>query len=137
MILGNPLLDDLNELLTPLSRLMVFVTISFASVFIVINHVPFPPASVEIITVRVCRFSNRELNHIKRNPVVSSADDPIASTCNRHFCGLECSIVGSRETPVCRRSVQRRISQIATDDGPQPVQFLFRCRMSLNFVICE
>src|SRR6516225_10910014 len=136
MILGNPLLDDLNELLG-LRHNLLRLSLSRDKGLIVINPVRFPPASVEIITVRVCRFSNPELNHIERNPVVSSADDPIASTCNRHFCGLECSIVGSRETPVCRRSVQRRISQIATDDGPQPVQFLFRCRMSLNFVICE
>src|SRR5215469_15403576 len=100
MILDNPLLDDLSEFFGLFQNLLCF---SFGGNkrIIVINHVSLSPTSVEVITVRVRCFPNRELDHIKRNPVVSSADDAIASTSNRHFRGLECCIVGGRETSVC------------------------------------
>ena len=76
-------------------------------------------------------------NVIAEPAVVSSADDAIASACNRHFCSLKCGIVSGRESSISRRSVQRCISQIATDDGPQFIQFLLRCFVLLDFVICE
>ena len=67
--------------------------------------------------------------------MVSSADDAITSACNRHFCSLECCIVGGRETSVCRRPAQRRIGQVTADDGAQLVQFVLRvlCRWTSLF----
>src|SRR5215471_542288 len=93
MILGNPLLDDLNEFLG-LRHNLLRLSLSRDKGVIVINHVPFSPTSVEVIAVGVRGLSNREPNHIEGDPVVSSADDAIASACNGHFCGLKCCIVG-------------------------------------------
>jgi hypothetical protein len=36
--------------------------------------------------VRVRSFADRELNHVERNPVVSSPDDAITGARNGHFC---------------------------------------------------
>ena len=114
-MLRDPLLNHLRELFRFRENLGG-LSLSGDKGVIVINHVPLAPAPVEVIAVRVRRFAKSQLNHVERNPVVSSADDAIANTCNRHFRGLECCIVGGRETSVCRRSVQRCIGQIATDD---------------------
>ena len=102
MIFGDPLLDDSDEFFGLGQDLFRF-SLGGDKGVIVINNVPLSPASVEVITVRVRSFADRELNHIERNPVVSSADDAVAGTRNRHFCSLECGIVGSREASVCRR----------------------------------
>src|SRR5262249_60371877 len=105
MILGNPLLDDVAKFLG-LRHNLLRLSLGGDKGVIVINHVALSPTSVEVITVRVRGLPNRELNHVEGNPVVSSADDALASTCNRHFCSLERSVVGGRKTSVCRRSVQ-------------------------------
>src|SRR5260370_10474824 len=100
MILGNPLLDDRNEFLG-LGHNLLRLSLGGDKGVIVVNHVPLPPASIEVITVRVSSFPNRELNHVERNPVVSGAYNAVTSTSNRHFCGLQGGIVGGCETPVC------------------------------------
>jgi hypothetical protein len=103
MSLSDPLLNDTRELSCFRENLKCFCLAGDKGV-IAINHVPLPPAPIEVVTSRVRSFAKRDLNHVKRNPVVSSADDAITSACNRHFCSWECCIVGGRETPVCRRS---------------------------------
>lgn len=75
----------------------VFTRISFASVslatkVLLINYVSLTTASVEVIAVRVCGFTNRECNDIKRNPVVPSAYDEVASTRNRHFASCSAAL---------------------------------------------
>jgi hypothetical protein len=52
----------------------------------IVDDIPLPPASVEVVTEWIRSFANRELNHVERNPVVPSGSHAIASTCNRHFC---------------------------------------------------
>lgn len=69
---------------------------------VIVDDIPLPPASVEVVTERIRSFANRDLNHVERNPVVPSAGHSIASTCDRHFCSLERRTVGSGETSVCR-----------------------------------
>lgn len=97
IILGNPLLDDLKEFFG-LRHNLLRLSLGGDKCIIVVDDVPFPPSYVEIIAVWVCGFTNREFYRFKRNPIVSSADDAIARTGNRHFGSLECGIVGSGET---------------------------------------
>jgi hypothetical protein len=84
MILGDPLLDDLNEFFGLCQNLLCF-SLGGNKRVIVINQVSLSPTSVEVITVGVRTFANRELNRVERNPVVSRANDTIASTRDRHF----------------------------------------------------
>ena len=104
---------------------------------IIVNHVPCPTTSVEVIAVHVCGFANREVNDIERDLVVPSAHNAVASTCNRHFCRLQGGVVRGCKTSVCGHSSQRCIGQVANDDSTQLLQFLFRRFVSLNFVICQ
>jgi hypothetical protein len=136
MIFPDPVLDHLNEIFGPGQNLFR-LSLGGNEGVIVINGVPLSPAPVEVVAVRVGSFANCEFDHIERNPVMPRTDDAIASTRNCHFCSLECCIVGGREASVRRGSVQRCISQIATDDGSQFVEFFLRSLVSLNFVICE
>ena len=100
MSFGDPLLNHVNEFFGLQYNLF---SLGFGSDkgVVVVNHIALAPTSVEVITVWVRSFAHRELNNIKRNPVVPSAYDAVASTSNRHFCGLQGGIVGSSETPVC------------------------------------
>jgi len=70
------LIDDLSEFFGLFQNLLCF-SLGGNKRIIVINHGSLSPTSVEVITVRVSNFANRKLDHIERNPVVSSADDAI------------------------------------------------------------
>src|SRR5271165_2721446 len=136
MILGDPLLDHFHELFRVHHDLCCF-SLGSNETLVIVNYVPLPPTSIEVIAVRFRSFANRELNDFKRNPVVPCAHDAVAGTRNRHFCRLQRSVICSCKTPVRRYSIQGCVSQVAGNDGPKLVQFLFRRFVSLNFVICQ
>ena len=101
---SHPLLDHIHELFGFCHNLYRFGLGGDKGV-IVINHVPLAPASIEVVAVGVRCFANRELNDFKRDPVVPSSYDAVASTCNRHFCGLQGRIVCGCKTQKWRLHV--------------------------------
>lgn len=64
MILGNPLLDDCNEFLD-LGENLLCLSLGGDKSVIVVDHVQFSPASLDVIAVRVRSFPKRELDHIE------------------------------------------------------------------------
>ena len=55
-----------------------------------------------------------------------AADDAVARTGIAIFGGLKGSVIGSCKAPVCRYSIERCVAQVAGNNGPQLVQFVFR-----------
>lgn len=76
VIPGNPLLDSHRKFLCFLQNPRGLGLCSDKSI-IVVNHVPFPSASVEVIAIWIRTSSKRELDYLERNPVMTSADDPV------------------------------------------------------------
>src|SRR6476469_5810983 len=112
MIFCDPLLHDLNEFFRLRHNLLCFRFRRNENI-VVVNHVPLPPASVEIITIRVRSFPNCQLNHVEGNPVVSSAGDAVAGTHNRHFAACNAALYAvakrrSDETPFRDASAKSR-----------------------------
>jgi hypothetical protein len=65
------------------------------------------------------------------------AHDPIPSADDGHIRGLECCVVSSRESPVCRKAGNAGVREVAGDQLPHVVQFLLGGLVSLGFLICQ
>src|SRR5580658_1807864 len=65
------------------------------------------------------------------------AHDPISRTGNRHVRGLECCVVSSRKSPICRKASEASVCEVAGDQGSHIVQFLLGGFVFLGFLICQ
>src|SRR6267378_2574018 len=65
------------------------------------------------------------------------AHDPISRTGTRHVRGLECCVVSSRKSPICRKAGNARVREVASDERPHVVQFLLGGLVFLGFLICQ
>jgi hypothetical protein len=52
-----------------------------------------------------------------------------------HIRSLECCVVSSRESPICRKASKARICKVAGNQRAHVVQFLFGSLVSLGFLI--
>lgn len=119
---GDPLLYHIRESFGFSGQSVVLRIASNKSV-VIVNHVPLPLASVEIVAIRVSSLANREFKDFNANPVVPRHGHTVTGACDRHFCSLQGGIVCSRKTPVCRYPIQRCIGEVASNDGSELVQF--------------
>src|SRR5260370_36034503 len=65
------------------------------------------------------------------------ADDPISRTGNRHVTGLECRVVSSSKSPICRKAGNARVCEVASVERPHVVQSLLGGLVFLGFLICQ
>lgn len=137
MVLGNPVLDSTVKLVRLDQDLLRFSLRSYVGEGVV-DGISLPATGLKIIGVLVSRLPQYELYAFKRYAVMSDlAYDTISCTRDRHVRGLECSIVGSCETPVCRKARKVRVCQVAGDQGSHIVQFLLGCFVFLGTFICQ
>src|SRR5271166_2482025 len=62
---------------------------------------------------------------------------PIPGACYGHIRRLECSVVGSRESPICGKPCKARVCEVASDQRPHVVQLFLGGLVSLGFLICQ
>ncbi len=65
------------------------------------------------------------------------AHDPIPGTGYGHVRRLECSVVGGRESPICRKSDKARVSEVAGNQGAHIVQLFLGGCVFLGVLICQ
>jgi len=83
-------------------------------------------------------LAEHKLGAFQRDPVMSNlAHDPIPGTRDCHVCRLECSVISGRESPVGRKASDRRVCEVAGDQGAPVVQFLLGGPVSLGFFTCQ
>jgi len=137
MVLGNPVFDmavKLGRLDKDLLRFSFGCNIGEG----VVDSVSLPPTGLEIVDILMSWLAEHKLGAFQREPVMSDlAHDPIPGTRNCHVCRLECSVVSGRKFPVCRKTGNCRVCQVAGDQGAPVVQFLLGSLVSLGFLTCQ
>ena len=63
--------------------------------------------------------------------------DPIPCTGYRHIRSLECSVVGSRESPICGKPGKARVCEVASDQRAHVVQLFLGGLVSLGVFTCQ
>lgn len=119
MICGNPVLDQLEEIIR-FSDNLFGLCMSCDRCVVVVDHITLAPERFKEIQEPGGRSSKREPGRIKREPVMTRcACELIASARNGDFCRLLRGVVGGSEPTIVRQLLDRRILKIASDERPQ------------------
>ncbi len=133
MVRSNPALDQLEELLRFRDNLFGFGVRRDGSM-VVVDHIALAPAGFEEIKQACGRSSKCEACGLKRQTVMAGRrSEPVPSTGDGHFCRLQGRIVGGSKSAVVGQLLDCGIFQVAKDDCPQIVQFLFTCLVRVDF----
>ena len=123
MALGNPVLDLAIKLLRldkDLRRFRLRRNVGEG----VVDRISLSPTGLKIVGVLLRRFTQDQFRAFQRNPVMSDlAHDPISRTDDSHIRSLECSVIRRRESPICRKTGNARVCEVASDERPHVVQF--------------
>lgn len=101
-------LDEFGELFRFHQNLRKFRLGSNRSI-VIADNLPLPSASVGVVTERIRGFGNREFSHVERNPVVTSADQAIASTFIAIFAAWSAAFVSSLSADAPSSAAPHRI----------------------------
>jgi hypothetical protein len=117
MVLCNPVFDFVVKLGSLVKDLLRFGLVRDVGERLV-NRVSLSTTGLEIVSVFVGGLPQDEFRDIQRDPMMSDlAHDPITCTGYGHIRGLKGRVVGSRESPICRKAGNARVCEVAS--GPQ------------------
>jgi hypothetical protein len=90
---------------------------------IVLDHVPLPPAGIEVPGELLHIGAHCEWERLARATVVGNGAYAVPGTRDRHLRQLQRRIVGGRVPPIIGELRHRCVGEVAGDDGPQLVEF--------------
>ncbi len=133
MVLLDPILDHLTKLFRFLDKLLGFGLGDYAR-YVVVYLISHPTTGIKIVEKSLLRCSQNETRCFQCGRVMTSPGRcPIAFASQYHLCELQDGIVSHGEPSVGGQLGDGRVLQVAVYQGPQLIEFVSTCLMSLCF----